>query len=146
MRLSPSILALAGSLILLAGCSSGTSGQVDVQMDEGPVVTGGMAVPDDWASDVPVYAGADVQYTATVNPIDGRPGAAMVLTTSDSVQAVADFYKAELESNGWALEASVAGPMGTIIGGTKDNRSVSMLIAASEGMTSITIGVETHTD
>lgn len=152
MRLTPSLLALTGSLLLIAGCTPSanvdvnTDGSMQVETDDGTVITGGMAVPDDWSSDVPVYANGDIQYTAAVNPIDGKPGQAMVLTTSDSAEMVADYYKTQLETNGWTLEAAITGPMGTIMGGTKGNRSISMLISQADGVTSVTIGVETHTD
>ena len=154
MRLSRSVLALAGCLLLLAGCSSGTSDQVNVNADgsmqvetnDGTVVTGGMAVPADWASDVPVYADANVQYTAAVNPVDGKPGQALVFTSSDSAQLVVEFYRSALTDNGWTVDASMAGPAGTVMSGTKDNRTVSMLIAEVDGTTNVTIGIETHTN
>ena len=160
--LRPTSLAFA-SVILLAACSStpttqenvmqnavGDQGAVNVDANgamhvttsDGSYTAGGNQMPSDWPTDVAVYAGATVAYSASANPETGAPAQAIVLTTSDSTTAVATFYKTRLAQDGWVLSTTMDGTDMTIFSATKDTRTLSMLIAGSDGQTTITMGIE----
>ena len=147
MRLAQSTLSLLALTALFAGCGSGpqvtigTNGAMHVVTSEG-TATMGQTVPSDWPSDVPVYGGATVTYSASVNPQTGKPGMAIVLTTTDAMATVATYYKTELASRGWAVQSALESAGNSIFSAVKDNRTVSLLIAGAEGQTTITIGIE----
>jgi hypothetical protein len=101
----------------------------------------GGELPDDWPSDVPVYADATMQYSASVDPSTGQPGAMAVLMTDDRAEDVAGFYRDSLADEGWTITASMESGGTTVIGATKDTRVLSLSFASSEGQTTITIGV-----
>lgn len=113
-------------------------GSMHIESDEGTFDTG-TDVPENWPEDVTVYADATVQYSASVNPTTGDAGMVLVMTTTDSVSAVSEFYKDELASAGWNLEGTMQGGGMTIMGGSKDNRQVSVMVSEADGMTSITL-------
>ncbi len=115
-------------------------GKMEVKTKDGTFTTG-QEMPKDWPSDGPVYPGSEVQYSASVNPTNGKPGKALVLMTKDAPDVVNAYYKAELEKQGWTISntAQVAG--GMMMAGTKDNRVFSVMIAATDGRTTISVGV-----
>ena len=96
-------------------------------------------LPADFPKDVPVYAGATVVSSSTTGGM-----AAAVLNTADASEKVADFYKAELEKNGWtdAKSMSVAGT--NTVTAKKEKRMASVAITKdAQGKTNISIGVTT---
>ena len=151
---------LAVSALLLAACAStqekmmqkaldeNSGGDVNVDADgsmqintsEGSFTMGKSEVPKDWPSDAPIYAGASVQYSASVNA-DGSPGSAVILVTTDDVATVVAYYKAELTKQGWTMEGAMEGGGTSIIGASKDDRSMSLSITTQNNQTVITIGV-----
>lgn len=156
------ILAAGAVSLLLVACNSGpenameraieneAGGDADVEMnadgtmhietDEGTYNTGN-EIPADWPEDVPTYADAIVQYSASVDPVSGKPGSILVMMSTDSIEDVTEFYKNELAAQGWNLEGSMQGGGMTIMGGMKDERQVSVMIAGADGQTSITLAV-----
>src|SRR3989344_3893943 len=69
-------------------------------------------------------------------------GAAIVFTTSDKVQAVADFYKRELASNGWVIEQTANIGGSTVLSAKKDTRMLGVYIAdAGDGQVSVTVSI-----
>ena len=132
---------------MLAACApAGTSvktnadGSMQMNTSEGSFSTG-KTIPKDWPKDAPVYAGAEVEYSAAVNTAEGKPGYALILLTSDATAKVSAYYKAELAKQGWKIEGAMEGNGTTVIGATKGDRVISVSVASSEGQTGITIGV-----
>jgi hypothetical protein len=156
-------LVIAGSLtLLLVACKSpqekimeramesDNGGDADVNMnrdgsmhienDAGTYDTG-TSIPKDWPEDVSVYDNATIQYSASVNPKTGKPGSMLVIMTTDSIADLGNFYKGDLAANGWEMEGMIEGGGMTILGGTKDNRQVSVMISGADGQTSVTLAV-----
>ena len=113
-----------------------------VQTSEGSMDIGNNTLPSDWPTDVPTYTGAQVVYSASVNPQTGQPGQAVVLQTTDSAQNVADFYKATLKKNGWNVTGTMQGGGTSVMTATKADRSVTVAISAAGELTSITLAIE----
>ena len=134
--------------LLLSACgSSGTQVKVDgnavhVETSEGSATLGGNTLPADWPTDVAVYAGATITYAASVNPQSGKPGNALVLTTADSAEKVAAYYKDMLKTNSWTTTGMMESVGTSIITATKADRTLSLMVSTSGGVTGITIGVE----
>lgn len=118
-------------------------GAIEVKTDEGTYTAGKNELPADWPADVPAYAGATVAYAASVEgAAAGNAGSALMLTTEDGVQTVSDHYRRVLAENGWTFSTTMQSGGTAILGATKGDRTLSMLIAEAEGRTSITIGLE----
>jgi hypothetical protein len=95
------------------------------------------SLPADFPKDVPIYAGAQIVSAATTG---GTVGA--VLSTADTPEKVTDFYKSELEKNGWAKPQAVNAAGTSTMTATKEKRRVSVGITkGADGKTSISIGV-----
>jgi hypothetical protein len=110
--------------------------------EQGSVTVGAQKLPDNWPSDAPTYANAQIQAAGTANPQDGKSQSAVVFTTSDSLQAVTDFYQKELAKDGWRVGQTMTSPSGTVIVATKDTRSFSAYIAATgDGKVTVTSSV-----
>jgi hypothetical protein len=110
--------------------------------NEGSVTVGATKLPDNWPSDAPTYANAQIQTAMASNPQTGQAGSAVVFTTSDSAQTVADFYKKDLAAKGWKVEQTVSTGQGTMLGATKDTRTFGVYIVDSgDGKVSVTASV-----
>ena len=158
-------LCLISGLILLAACTkagreaaienaiekeSGGNADVNINNDgsmhietsEGTYDAGSNRLPADWPTDVTAYAGATIQYSGSTNPATGKAGAAAVLMTADKPEKVVEFYKADLRAKGWTIATTMQGQGTNILGATKGNRALSIMVAGSpDDQTSITIGV-----
>lgn len=115
-------------------------GNMKIKTDEGTLTTG-QTMPKDWPTDAPVYPKAEVQYSASVSPTGGKTGQALVLMSTDTQQQVSEFYAAELSKQGWTISANAQAAGSTVITATKDTRTFSAMIAASDDRTTITLGV-----
>ncbi len=140
------------AVLLLSACGGSTNGvttnmdgTVNVTTSEGTATTS-HTVPSDWPSDAPIYAGATVQYSASVNPVDGKAGHALVLMTTDSAATVFAYYASELAAQGWKVDSTMNGGTTMITSATKDARTLSLMAAESEGQTAITIAVGDSTN
>lgn len=142
------IMKKAGEKVVEGMMERATNGEADVDIqkdgtmkvttDEGTYETGG-DVPDEWPEDVPVYAGATVQYSGSA----ADQGMAVMLMSKDSADAVVKFYKDIMASGGWKVESTMQGGGSTIMIGTKGSRTLSIAISgAGEAGTSIGLGVE----
>ena len=105
---------------------------------------GGNSMPESWPSDAPQnYAGATIQYSGNSNPQTGKAGAAVVYSAQASAQAVVDYYKAQLSSKGWTIEATANTGVATVLSATKDGRTFGLYIVNSgSGTVSVTAGIE----
>ena len=159
-------IAIASILLFLAACGraaqnsmiknaiekdTGAPAKVDVQNDGsmhietkgGTYDAGNSRLPPDWPSDVTVYANATIQYAGSVNPNNGKPGAAAVLITSDVPDTVVAFYKTDLRAKGWTMSTAMEGQGTSILSGTKGDRTVSVMVSGTvQGQTNITLAVE----
>ena len=149
-------LAVASAFALLAACSRtvvdsqtgatatiGSNGTtMHVESSEGSFTAGATTLPADWPSDAPVYPGATITYTASANPTTGKPGNAIVFTTTDGTQQVVAYYKTALKQNGWAINTTMDGGATFVMGGTKEGRGLSLMIAGTDGQTSVTLAIE----
>lgn len=126
-------------------------GRADVDMNDDGTMTittkdgefqTGNSVPEEWPSDIAVYAGASITYSAKTNPLENKAGMALVLLTDDTAADVKTFYETTLKANGWRITNTMQGGGTVIMTAEKDDRKLSLAIAESDGQTGITIGVE----
>jgi major membrane immunogen (membrane-anchored lipoprotein) len=116
-------------------------GSMMVKTDEGTMQTGN-TLPADWPTDVEIYAGATVSWSATTNQANGKAGSAIVFTTGDSEQAVVDFYKKSMKDNGWTVQTTMQTGEGVVLVANKDKRALSLsVVRTDEGTTTVTLGV-----
>lgn len=113
------------------------SDSMKVTTSEGTMSIGeGTKVPDNWPSDVPVYAGVKL-VTAFSTP----EGAALQGTTTDSAAKVESFYKDQAAKNGWTEDASVKqGEMVSLIY-KKEKRVLSVITTRTGSETSVAISL-----
>lgn len=112
--------------------------------EEGSVTVGGNSMPDNWPSDAPQnFSGATITFSGTSNPQTGQMGSAVSYTVRASAQAVADYYKSELQKAGWAVQASANMGAASAISATKDTRTFGAYIAdTGDGSVAVTAGIE----
>jgi hypothetical protein len=82
----------------------------------------------DYPSDVPLYAGKSVMDMKT----EQKHARTVSIQTPDSVEKITEFYKSRLESNGWKTESTISTPQMTMYVATKDNRQMTVTIAAAD--------------
>lgn len=117
-------------------------GSATYSNSQGSVTVGANKLPDNWPTDAPTYPNAQIQSAVASNPQTGQAGSAVVFTTSDSAQTVADFYKKALATSGWKVEQTVSTGTGTILAATKDTRNFGIYIVDSgDGKVSVTVSV-----
>ena len=109
--------------------------KVSIETDEGKLTVGQNQVPENFPSDVSIYPGSEV-----VTSSESGENFTLTLTTSDSVSKVGEFYRDDLEKNGWSIsEAPIVGDS-FITTGTKGTRKVDIIAAPNnDGKTGITI-------
>ena len=115
---------------------------VRIETDDGTFETGSASLPENWPEDVSVYPEGKVTYSAVMNPSTGDSGMAFVITTNDSVEDVTDYYKDQLPADGWTMEAAMEAGTMVVLGGSKGERKVSLMITGSEDQTSVTVSVQ----
>lgn len=121
---------------------SSTNSDIDISDDKFTVNTNegsmqwgeGAELPDDFPSDVPIYKNAKVTSSSTSTADQGYSAS---LSTTDSQSTVADYYKAELEKQGWTIDDSYT---------ASDTSGKSTSYYASKGDRDLTIGVYKYTD
>jgi hypothetical protein len=119
-------------------------GSTTYTSEEGSVTVGGNSMPANWPSDAPQnFAGATITFSGTSNPQTGQVGSAVSYTVRASAQAVADYYKSELESKGWTVAATANMGAASAISATKDTRTFGAYIAdTGDGSVAVTAGLE----
>ena len=117
-------------------------GSATYSNSEGTVTVGGNKLPENWPSDAPTYPNATIQYSGSSDPQTGEKGSAVVFTTSDNAQKVADFYKRELSSKGWVIDQTAMMGASTVLTATKDTRTLGAYITdTGNGQVSVTISI-----
>ena len=112
--------------------------------EDGTVTVGSNAMPDNWPSDAPQnFAGAAITFSGASNPQTGTAGSGVSYTAKASVQSVADYYKSQLQTNGWTLEGTANVGGATVLSAKKDTRNLGIYIAdVGDGTVSVTAAVE----
>ena len=123
------------------GSSTGDGGVLKVTNEKGEeaVLSAGTGAPKNLPSWVPMYAGAKVEGSYDATTSDGR-NAMFTVTSSDSVDQVAEFYQARLKAAGLKVERSsyeTDGNKAIMLVGTADDdkRSANVTIASNQGQT-----------
>ena len=120
-------------------------GSTTYSNEEGSVTVGTTAtMPSNWPADAPAnFAGAAIVYSGTSNPQTGAAGSAVSYTARASAQGVADYYKQQLTSKGWTIEATANISGATVVSATKDTRTFGAYISdTGDGNVSVTAGIE----
>lgn len=123
------------------GSSTGDGGTLKVTTDKGETAVFGTTAgaPKNLPSWVPVYGGAKVENSYDATTAEGR-NAMFTVTSSDSVDQVAEFYQSKLEAEGLKVERSSYETAGNkaimFVGKTDDDkRTASVTITSNEGQT-----------
>ena len=125
-----------------------TGGEADVDLDDGSVKVntneGSLEIgeevdlPSGFPSDIYVIDG-----TITAAMSTGEDTYTVSIETTKSVSEAKAKYESELENDGWDITMTLDIGEGSTIGAEKDNRSVSISIAESDGATTVVIGTST---
>lgn len=111
MRRIALTLPLAALILAGAGCGAATTTGVQTNPVNGNVTYNGGAgehgevganvqLPENWPSDVPIYAGANIVSATTI-----AQGISVLFKSSDSATTVSDWYQAQLTASGWTKNA-----------------------------------------
>jgi hypothetical protein len=125
----------------LDGSSVGEGGTLKVTNEKGEeaVFSAGTGAPKNLPSWLPVYGGAKVEGSYDATTAEGR-NAMFTVTSSDSLDQVAEFYQSKLEEAGMKVERSsfeTDGQKTVMLAGTTDGdkRMANIIIATNEGQT-----------
>lgn len=97
------------------------------------VDVGSGSIPDNFPKDFPIYPASKVTSSLSGGQTEKSNGFWLTLSSSDSLDAVREFYKTSFTSNGWAVEASytAGGTMTQTV--KKGSMSGSVSIVREEG-------------
>jgi hypothetical protein len=115
-------------------------GNVRVRTEEGEWSTGG-ELPKDWPSDVAIYGGATVLYSASADPATGERGFYAALQSTDAAAEVAAWYQQRIAADGWTVASTTNVNGATYLGAEKDGRTLAVSVTPAEGGSSIMLGV-----
>lgn len=79
-----------------------TDESFEISSDEGTVSFGNAKLPNNFPADVPIYSPSTLTFSHAGSAEDADSASA-TLETDDSVDKVADWYKGQMESNGWKM-------------------------------------------
>jgi len=115
-----------------------TTATTDDQKAKAQANEPGVTLPIDFPKDVPVPVGAKPTSVTTVGPMT-----MVSLESTAPADDVLDFYKKSLPVNGWQIEATAAGKLGSSIGATKQKRTLNVMVGKGEEKTTIRLTVGT---
>ncbi|MFH1536956.1 MAG: hypothetical protein ABID45_03150 [Patescibacteria group bacterium] len=122
-------------------------GTISINSEEGSVSIGGTEIPDDFPSDVPVYANAEVVWTSFSS---GDETYWIDFESTDDYTEIKAYYDAEIESNGWEVYDSSTytsdGQETTLYSADRDNRTLIVTLSHSESENKTMISVSTTTE
>ncbi len=119
-------------------------GSATYSNDEGSMTVGTQSYPDAWPGDAPKYSNGQIQYSASSNQQTGQNGSMVVLTTSDSPQAVINFYKSELASKGWTTEQTATVGEMVMISAKKGDVTFTVQVVSADQKTTVTTVVSNN--
>lgn len=93
-------------------------------------------IPKNFPKDIPVYKPSKTMGGAAV-----EEGFSVMLTTKDSMDKVASFYKEKMKGSGWSEEFSMDMGGQTVLVFEKDGRSLNIAAMPLGGETRITLAV-----
>ena len=87
-------------------------------------------IPSDWPNDIPIYPGSKVVNSFIMNqdPAKGGSGIVLNINTDDGPQAVRDYYKKELVSNGWKIDQDNEMSVIDTLVASKNGRGFSLML------------------
>lgn len=129
--------------------ANGDEGTMKIKGADGNEITvssgENLSIPDTWPADLPIMDGATITYTGSMSGQTGGSGTVLTLSTPKSVKEVADYYTSALKDNGWSSDVAMQMGEGTMLAGSKDDRSVSVVIdTGDDGQTNVSITVGTQ--
>lgn len=109
--------------------------KITIETDDGKPTVGQNQIPKNFPPDVSIYPGSEV-----VTSSESNDNFTLALTTSNSVSKVRDFYRNDLEKNGWDTSEAPVLDKSFIISGTKGNRKVDIVVSLdNNGKTGVAI-------
>ena len=87
-------------------------------------------IPDDYPKDVPLYGGVKVVMSQSASDKNERN---LMLESSDAADKIAEYYKTELDRNGWKTETTMNTGGLQMFTANKDRRSIMIQITDSGG-------------
>lgn len=115
---------------------------VTIKGEDGTEITAstGGELPEGFPEDVPVYEGE------IVNTIKADKGYSVIVATTDDVQTITDWYKAELEKEGWEIKTEMTVEGGGVFTAEKGTSQLQVTIGAdtSGDKTSVSLYVTTE--
>jgi len=115
------------------------SGTVTLRGEEGEEMTftadeGGIELPDDFPSAIPVYPDARaVQYSSMGEGVQAG------FQTAAALNDVRDWYVEQLEDGGWELQINTTMPDGGMMTAELEGEALSVILGAEEGGTMIIV-------
>jgi len=121
--------------------NKGDNAEVTIEDRDGKKVTikggaRGVALPEGFPKDVPIYPGATV-----ASSVAQEKQFHITLKAGDDVAQVADHYAAKLKENGWKIEATVNVADAKMFSAKKDKRAVSVIVSPEGGKAIVAITV-----
>jgi hypothetical protein len=120
---------------------SGKNTEVTVEGKDGAKVRlssgGNVSLPEGFPKDVPIYPGSTVTLSVST-----KEGVQVGLKTADAPAKVADFYKAQLKSQGWEIETTLDSEQGSMLVGKKQKTTVTAMVNSDSGGTMIMLTVQ----
>jgi hypothetical protein len=123
------------------GSKNGEGGTVKVTNEKGEqaTFTAGQGAPQNLPSWVPTYSGGEVQGVMDASTTEGR-SATFTVTTTDSVDEVANFYESQLKGSGFkvektSFEANGQKTINLAATGNDEKRSATVIVSTSDGKT-----------
>ena len=151
---SKGILVALAVVCAVAGCRKSTtytakdgtratvsqSGKVTVESKDGKMQVsgeGGLALPDDFPKDVPVYPGSTVTMSMAA-----KDGTHVTLKSADPASKVVAFYKEKLKENGWEIETTMNTEEMSMVSGKKEKRTVMAMTNRDSGGSIVSLTVQ----
>ena len=99
--------------------------------------TSGVALPDNFPKDIPIYKGAKVQMASS------QPKVSMVQLLVDAAAPdAAKYYQDELKAQGWEIESTTNMGDSSMVVAKKENRSCSVMAMKQDNGSLVQIAVE----
>ena len=122
-------------------------GSFTIDSEEGSVSIGGTEIPEDFPSDVPVYANAEVVWTSFSS---GDETYWIDFESTDDYSTIKAYFDEEIEKEGWELYDTSTytsdGQETTLYSADRDNRTLIVTLSHSESEDKTMISISTTTE